>query len=203
MKLTTINIVIMCTALTLILGACSSQRETQPTTPSNATDTQTMSPTVTPSSSKIVGDNKEIAGLVEEVNKAKEEISKDNKLTEEEMLRIGRGIQQNSVIDFYQITNDDDLEEYLAEYYLDNNKSRHDTFEKSYKENLGIYKKGGVKLENEKVEHFGKTGFVFTADAIESGYKNDGTIETTTYKLTNNIDKDDDGKYKIVTETIE
>lgn len=98
-------------ALTLVLGACTSKGETQ--------SEASVQPSITSSPSDGASNNKEINGLVNEVSEAKEEISKNNKLTEEEMLAIGREIRQKSMKDFYNLNNDADLDAFLSRYFID------------------------------------------------------------------------------------
>lgn len=194
-------------AMSLILGACSSKGEiqtqsnAQSSTNSTTNESADASNTQTPNTS--ITDNKNIDGLVNEVDKAKEETSKDNTLTKEEMLKIGKELRENKVKQFYNVKNDEQLISFLDTFYFDDNQTRFDTFQKSYKENIDLYTSGVIVLSNESVEPYEETGFVYRAKGTETATKKDNTTESATYNITMNLDKDADGKYKITAETIE
>jgi len=198
--------------MTLILGACSTKEEIQnqtnaqqnvsaSITSENIDESDSTTDNGTPNTS--IADNKNIESLVDEINTAKEEISKNNKLTEEEMLSIGREIRQNSMKDFYNLNNDDDLDAYLTRYFLDE-EPHYEAYKAGYPSENEKYNKGEVKLENEKVEHYGETGFVYSVKETQIVYPSSGNEpESQIYLVTMNVDKDDDGTYKIAAEKTE
>ncbi|WP_338842164.1 hypothetical protein [Paenibacillus glucanolyticus] len=131
------------------------------------------------------------------------DIKEDDRLTEEEMMKIGKELRESKVKEFYNIKNDEQLKSFLDKFYLEDNQVRFDTFQKSYKENLELYTSGIIILSDESVELYNEKGFVYKAKGKETATKKDNTTESATYNITMTIHKDTDGKYKIVTETIE
>jgi hypothetical protein len=168
------------------------------------TEQTIIQPTNAPSpTTPSITNNEEISGLVEKIDEAKEEISKNNKLTEEEMLSIGREIRKNSMKDFYNLNNDADLDAYLIRYFIDE-EPHYKAYKEGYPAANEKYSKGEVKLEDEKVEHYGETGFVYTVRETQTVYLADGSGQASLASIvTMNVDIDDDGKYKIAAETTE
>lgn len=141
--------------------------------------------------------NEKVEQIVKEVDSAKEEISKDNKLTEDEMLLIGKKVQTKAIEDYYKIKNDNDLKEYVNAIYLDK-ETQYNNLQSGYKEETAKYSKAEISFTNESVEPYGTTGFIYRANAKEIDYlKNSDKTSISTATITINLDKDSDGQYKI------
>lgn len=185
--------------LTLVLGACASSYNAVQEIKHTEVPKEVVKEEV-----KDVANNENLKELYDEVNKAKEEISKDNKLTDKEMLKIGKKLYSDFVENLYNVKNDEDVKILLKDYFLEDNQVRKDTYLKLYKEETEKYNKGEIEVKNESVEHYGKTEFVYRATVTESNTLRNGQgIDKTTYNLTMNIEIDKDGKYKIFATSVE
>lgn len=195
-----IAVLVIPIALTLVLGACASGNTAvkEDLAKQEVEQKESVKEEV-----KNIAENENLEELYNEVDKAKADVSKNNKLTEDEMLKIGKGLREDFVTQFYNIKDDEQLESFLGEFYIEENQIRFDTFQKSYKENIDVYKSGVIVLSDDSVEHYGETGFVYKATAEETATKFDKSTKSATYNITLNIDVDDDGKYKITAETID
>lgn len=141
--------------------------------------------------------NEKVEQIVKEVDSAKEEISKNNKLTEDEMLKIGKEVETKAIENYYKLKNDNDLKKYVSDIYLDE-ETQFNNLKDAYQDENAKYSKGEVSFTNESVEPYGTTGFVYRANIKEVGYiKNSDKTDSATSTITINLDKDSDGQYKI------
>ncbi|WP_026678514.1 hypothetical protein [Fictibacillus gelatini] len=161
-------------------------------------------PTNQTSNGSAVAHSENQAGKKEEISdyyqKAVQDISKNNKLTKEEMIKLGRGAYAQGM-KFYEVKNEEELLKFLADTFLDPV-----PFEKYFKEDFakikGKFVSGDIAAESENAYAYGDTGLVYQAIITEKRKMIDGKEETEKFNVTLEADKDPkDGKYKIKTIT--
>jgi hypothetical protein len=130
------------------------------------------------------------------VEKVIDDSTKNNKITKDEMLKIGKD-KYNQFTTIYTLKNDDELNKYLSDTYLDTKK-----YEEAAKK---VYdpKQPSAKVENtfenESVELLGETGMKYKATITTKITETDGKVNQYKNQIQIDLNKDQkDNQYKII-----
>lgn len=183
-------------AFLLILSGCGKESVHQVSNkPDNTSRTQQLV-----SNEKTNSINKEPGStLIEDQQKAIDEISKNNKMTKEEMLKIAHQVVVDSFKKYYTLKSDEEVTSWVNTYFLDPSIFL-ENYKKDVKENNPKIKFAEVISENERVAPYGENGFTFKTRMTFVENLKSGESKKYIYEETFVIRKDDkDGKYKIST----
>lgn len=181
-------------AFLLILSGCGKESVHQVSNkPDNTSRTEQLV-----SNEKTNSINKEPGStLIEDQQKTIDEISKDNKMTKEEMLKIAHEVVVENYKKYYMLKSEEEVTNWVNSSFLDPSMFM-DSIKKEFNNNKGKIKSAEVISENERVSVYGENGFTFNTrmtfvEHLTSGETNKQILEEQFV-----IRKDGkDGKFKI------
>lgn len=137
------------------------------------------------------------SALVEDQQKTIEKISKNNKMTEEEMLKIAHEVVVENYKKYYTLKSEEEVTNWVNASFLDPSMFL-DSIKKEFNKNKGKIKSAEVISENERVSVYGENGFTFKTRMTCVEHLTNGETNKQILEEQFVIRKDNkDGKFKI------